>query len=183
MHVLLFSGLFDVFLDDNDSPEQCEANYQKLSKLGMKIVFVTDRNLDEAKRALEHLKPEAAVITAGSEIHAPESHSLSTAFRELPQTVDGAEGVISSIIELLRQGGDMVITVGIGKAENFLRKMDLAAVMQGNEDFEPGVTVYRCHGSGPDGWNEWAEHMTRRIKIILSRKEMKHNDFSYLDEE
>lgn len=169
IRVVLFSALEGIFRDAGG--RRAEAAYNRLCGLGMQVVFVSDESLDAARSAVAGLDPEAPVLAAGAEFWCPPPHPLAPAFARM----GSGGGTVASLISAIAGSGDYLIPVGIGAAAApFMALMQVAAVVGPGESAAP--TIYRCRLAGPDAWEEWAGQMTRRIRIILTRDEMRARD-------
>lgn len=173
--LVLLSGLFGVFLDDKGSFVHCLEYYQRLKTYGMEIVFVAERPLEDAVNSLKGLSPTAPVIGKKGSLFIPEGHILEGMFSGKEKFEDAVPAV-EGFLDALRARNRIVIPVGVGGGESaFLRLTSLAALMPDGRrpELPESVTVYNCIESGPHGWNEWADLMTRRIKIIETKRGMR----------
>lgn len=175
VNVVLFSSLYGSFLDENGSWRHCFGNYQHLKEHGAEIVFFADCPLDMALDALKELAPAAPVIDSNGSVYIPEDHILSDIFpgnERFNNAVEAAQGFLKA----LRAQDRIVIPVGIGgEGADFLKLTTLAALLpnSGNHSLPAEVTIYNCRKPGVMGWNEWADLITRRIKIIEMKRGMR----------
>jgi hypothetical protein len=175
VHVVLFSGLFDSFVGDDGDLRSVLPSYRRLAELGMQIVFITRRSLDEATAALAGLQPPPVIVSEGGGASAPADHPFFEFFAGERERTGHSESTVGYLGRRNRAAGDIFIAVGIGPAgRKFLSEVELAAVFGKGEVVAPAV--YRCRRTGPEAWVEWAEQMTRRVKIILNRQEMQRRD-------
>jgi hypothetical protein len=174
IRVLFFSELFGLFTDGVSS---AAAAYARLAHMGMLTVFVTEKPMAQARAALDGLEPAAPVIAAGGTWYCPPGHPLAGAFAEMVATSPEAGAVIAALIEAVRRRGDYPIPIAIAPSDaSYLIHMQLAAVTGSGGGSPASPALYRCRARGPAAWEEWADLMTRRIRIILSRDEMRERD-------
>lgn len=175
VRVVLLSSLYGAFLDENGSFGKCLGNYQRLKEYGAEIVFFTGYPLEQALQALKELTPPTPVIDGKGSAYIPEKHSLEGIFpggKKYKTAVNAARG----FLDALRAHNSIVIPVGIGGAESdFLRLTTLAALLPNSENpsLPETVSVYNCRKPGTQGWNEWVDLITRRIKIIEMKRGMR----------
>lgn len=173
IRVLLFSELFGLFTDGESS---AAAAYTRLAHMGMLTVFVTDAPMSQARSAIDGLEPAAPVIAAGGDRYCPAGHPLEAAFAGMAETTE-SRAAVSALIAAVRRQGDYPIPIAIASAEAaYLTQMHLAAVTGSGDATPASPARYRCRERGPAAWEEWADLMTRRIRIILSRDEMRERD-------
>lgn len=165
--VLLVSPLEDVFAEKGKVSPDVLKSYNMLTAKGMNILLTTSLPLEEAAEIIEPLSPPAPLLNFGEGFHIPENSDF-----QLPEMTDFS---LTAIIGKLRETGDIIIPIGIGRLpeHDFLNDVELAALLPGSEKPKKSVTVYQCKTDGPAAWCEWAETMMRRIRIILNKSEMR----------
>ena len=172
-HILqVFFCQLDGYLFEGD-----RLNYEALAALrsikeaGTKVLLIDDDGSSKLKGV--GLNDEFGLVTDHQdplkfEFKGKELDYHDTELSDLPTRIE-------TFVNKMEEYFSSVITMALWKDSglDFLEFSDLLIVDRKNLVFDLDKGVYTCNERGPKAIVEWASELARRVKIILSREEMK----------